>query len=143
MPRESLATISNAMDVGNPSNFGRILSLYDNDRAKIARDISGASVSDETTREVISDVWKKEQYLLDPHGAVGFFALSRFMETGPAGGWNGIVLETAHPAKFVEVLPEDVQSDLKMPAILAEVMGKEGRSVRIGKGYEELKEFLM
>src|SRR5690606_8390512 len=101
-PRPSLQTISNAMDVGNPSNFARLLDLYDNDREAMAEVLYGCSFTDAETRKAMRDVFERTGYTLDPHGAVGYLGIRRFLpEFGPA---VGVFLETAHPGKFRDVV---------------------------------------
>ncbi len=125
-PRPSLATLSNAMDVGNPSNFDRILHLYGGDLESIRQILVGSRHSDDETRQAIASVWKQHTYLLDPHTAVGYLALEGLL---PKHGDDtlGIVLGTAHPAKFAEAveptlghpipLPEALSSRLDLPIL--------------------------
>lgn len=101
-PRASIHTLSNAMDVGNPSNFDRILHFADSRRDTLKQFVSSVSISDDETEGVIRSTWKENRYLLDPHGAVGFAALSKHLEEH--SGSSGYFLETAHPAKFSEVV---------------------------------------
>lgn len=101
-PRASIHTLSNAMDVGNPSNFDRILHFANSRRDTLKQFVSSVSISDDETEGVIRSTWKEHRYLLDPHGAVGFAALSKHLEEH--SGSSGYFLETAHPAKFSEVV---------------------------------------
>src|SRR5688500_1464897 len=99
--KPSVATLSNAMDVGNPSNFVRILEIFDGDRINLKEKMEAAAVSDETTAAAMREVYQKYGYVLDPHGAVAFYALQQYLEKNP--GNSGYFLETAHPVKFDSV----------------------------------------
>ena len=98
-PRTSLRTISNAMDVGNPSNFARMMDLYCSTWNNITNDVVGFSFSDTQTEQAILEVYKNYSYTIDPHGAIGYLALQQFLAIHPM--YQGIILETAHPAKFL------------------------------------------
>jgi threonine synthase len=113
-PRPSVRTLSNAMDVGSPSNFARILDLYGSTWNMIKQDVIGYSFTDNETEFAMKSVDQKHHYQLDPHGAVGYLALSQYQEQFPTHA--GIILETAHPAKFVE----DVERILEHPVIVPE-----------------------
>lgn len=102
-PRPSVATIANAMDVGDPSNFARILDLYEGSHDAIASEISGETYTDEQIRETVQKTYEETGYLLDPHGACGYRALAENLKPGE----NGVFLETAHPAKFLQTV-EDI-----------------------------------
>ncbi|HMA62173.1 MAG TPA: threonine synthase [bacterium] len=141
-PRESIATISNAMDVGDPSNFARILDFYDNDREAILEDISGASYNDTETRQTIKKVLSRWGYICDPHGAVGFRALEEYlMQVDP--GASGIFLETAHPAKFKDVVEEEIGIEVSVPERLAKFLKREKLSLKIEKDYQKVKDILL
>ena len=107
IPKPSVKTISNAMDVGNPSNFYRVLDIHDNDWDNLRSEILSSSFSDELTKSAIKNIYKRYNYLIDPHGAVGFLALEEYVSKNKINSFNGIVLETAHPAKFFDIM-EDV-----------------------------------
>lgn len=107
-PRPSVATLSNAMDVGAPSNFVRMQELFGSDWKAMAADISGYAVDDVRTRAAIREVHKKYGYVIDPHGAVGFLAAEAWLEDHPND--TAIILETAHPAKFPETITEELGS---------------------------------
>ena len=96
--KSSFETLSNAMDVGNPSNFARILEIFNNDFSNLKENLQSVSVSDEATARTMREVYERYEYVLDPHGAVGFFALENYLRENP--GKKGIFLETAHPVKF-------------------------------------------
>ena len=145
---EAIGTISNAMDVGNPSNFVRILELFGHNYLEIKSLISSYRVSDAITAETIQRVFKEHHYTLDPHGAVAFFALEKFLaEHGSSahaiGGRKGLFLETAHPLKFSGVVEKAIGQTLEIPAQLNELMKLKKQSVVIGSEYEELKSYLM
>ncbi|MCX6169283.1 MAG: threonine synthase [Ignavibacteriales bacterium] len=142
-PRSSVHTISNAMDVGNPSNLERIIDLYNDDHVEMEKDISSSSWSDEETRKGIKEVFEKYNYVMDPHGAVGYQAIKQFISSYDAGIVNGIVVETAHPAKFKDVVEDVIQTEIAMPDRLADCLTKEKKSIQIGKEYSELKNLLL
>jgi threonine synthase len=139
-PRSSVSTISNAMDVGNPSNFVRILELYNQDLNKIRNDIKGYSFSDEETRSVIREIYKKYGYILDPHGAVAYLGLSEYLKNNNE---QGIFLETAHPAKFYDTVQKEVSGKLEIPQRLEKSLKKEKKSIQIGNSLNELKDILL
>jgi threonine synthase len=127
-PRPSRVTLSNAMDVGAPSNFARLLALFDHDQAAMCKRVSGSSVSDEETRSAIREVAAAHHYQLDPHGAVGWCAARHWQRSHPAA--STVVLETAHPAKFPEVLDSVLGSgQVEIPQRLACLASKEKRAV--------------
>jgi len=139
-PRPSVETIANAMDVGAPSNFARILDLYGHSHAKISEIIKGARYSDEQIRATIQKVYEQTGYLCDPHGACGYQAL----EDNLGEGQTGIFLETAHPAKFTETV-EDVigKGNVPLPEKLAGFMKGQKKSIALDKDFEGFKDFLM
>jgi threonine synthase len=138
-PRASIRTIANAMDVGNPSNFERLLWLYDRDLEAARRDIAGCHYQDADVRATIRQVYDRSGYVLDPHSAIGYLGITG--QTGPgltgrdepgvAGGRTGIFLATAHPAKFSEVVEPVIGRALEKPAALAEALARPRRIVRI------------
>ncbi|WP_298223597.1 threonine synthase [Flavobacterium sp.] len=138
-PKPSKATISNAMDVGNPSNFIRIQELYNNDLKKFEKDFTSFSYDDETTRQVLKDIYKNSGYIAEPHGAVGYLGLKKEMQKH--SGAIGIFLETAHPIKFLDVVEPVLGIKLPIPAQIESVLNQEKISVKI-KTYDELKAFL-
>jgi threonine synthase len=140
-PRPSTPTISNAMDVGNPSNFARMLELYDHNVEKMREDIFHASFSDDETRIAITEVFEKYHYILDPHGAVGYLGLSAFLKDRPE--YQGIFLETAHPAKFPEIVEEVIGQNVETPARLAEYMTREKHSIKMPNDFLSFKQYLM
>lgn len=139
--KPSVTTISNAMDVGNPSNFARILALYDNDITKIREDIWAKSYSDESTRRTIYEVSNNYDYILDPHGAVAYLGLTEYLKDDKET--PGIFLETAHPAKFMDVVEPMAKVPIKTPERLAECLKKPKKSIKISNTFEDLKKFLL
>ncbi|MFI3280124.1 MAG: threonine synthase [Rikenellaceae bacterium] len=137
-PRPSVVTIANAMDVGDPSNFTRVLDLYGSHEA-ICNEISGCSYTDEQIAETLKATLEATDYLLDPHGACGFRALSEQLKEGE----RGVFLETAHPAKFLETVESITQTSVEIPAPLKAFMQGEKQSIEIGSGFAEFKAFLM
>jgi len=138
-PRPSVATIANAMDVGDPSNFARVLDLYGNSHAAISAEISGATYTDGQIAETMREVWKKEHYLLDPHGACGFRALSEGLRPGE----TGIFLETAHPAKFKDTVEGIIGETVGIPEKLQAFMRGEKKSLPMSKEFAEFKKYLL
>lgn len=138
-PRPSVATIANAMDVGAPSNFARVLDLYGNSHDAICADISGATYTDEQIAETVKNVWQAHHYLLDPHGACGYRALSEGLKPGE----TGIFLETAHPAKFKDTVEKIIGEEVEIPAKLQAFMRGEKKSVAMSKEFTAFKNYLM
>ena len=138
---EAVATISNAMDVGNPSNFVRILELFGNDYQKIKSFISSYRVNDITTAETIQGVFKEFNYTLDPHGAVGYNALEKYL--AQHHDERGLFLETAHPLKFSDVVEKAIGKPVDIPAQLQELLKLKKQSVVVKPEYDELKSYLM
>lgn len=139
VPKPSIATIANAMDVGDPSNFARILDLYGHSHEAITREISGASYNDEEISDTIRQCLKDNNYLLDPHGACGYRALKEGLQEDE----TGIFLETAHPAKFAETVESIIGKKIEIPQRLQEFMRGTKQSVEVGKDFEQFKEFLL
>jgi len=138
-PRPSVSTIANAMDVGDPSNFARILDLYHNNHSEIKKDIVGTTYSDEQIKETLLAVYQTTGYLLDPHGAVGYRALEELLKDDE----TGIFLETAHPAKFTETVEEIVgKGNVPMPGKLQSFMKGEKLSIEFSSKYEQFRAYL-
>ena len=142
IPRASRHTISNAMDVGNPSNFARIVDLYDNDLQAIRRDIWGCSFSDEETLRIMHDVEERHGYVLDPHTAVGVLGWQSFAKQNQPTT-RGIVLATAHPAKFAETVARAIGAQPAMPERLAAYLDRTKKSIPFPNRFSELQEFLL
>ena len=138
-PKASKATISNAMDVGNPSNFIRIQELYDNDLKKFENDFSSFSFDDEQTKVALKTIYEQNGYIAEPHGAVGYLGLKKELKNHPEA--IGFFLETAHPIKFLDIVEEILNVKLPIPQQIESVLGKEKVRTKI-KTYEELKAFL-
>ncbi len=141
-PRPSVATISNAMDVGNPSNFARILELYDNDYERIHQLIKGYAFTDDQTREKIKQVFADTGYICDPHGAVGYSGLAAFLAKHPDFS-KGIFLETAHPAKFNTIVENELNQPIEIPKRLSHYLEKEKTSVKLNNDYRKLQQLIL
>ncbi len=138
-PKPSKATISNAMDVGNPSNFIRIQEMYNNDLEQFKKDFSSFSYTDAETLEAMKSIYKTNGYISEPHGAVGYLGLKKELKNHTNA--IGIFLETAHPIKFLDVVEPALNVKLPIPKQIESVLNKEKVSLKI-KTYEELKAFL-
>jgi threonine synthase len=138
-PKPSKATISNAMDVGNPSNFIRIQELYNNDLAAFEKDFSSYSYTDEETLEALKQIYNTNGYIAEPHGAVGYLGLKKELQKHENA--IGVFLETAHPIKFLDVVEPALGITLPIPEQIESVINEEKVSVKI-ETYEELKSFL-
>jgi len=141
-PKASIQTISNAMDVGNPSNFTRILDLYGASWTDIRRDIWGTYFSDDQTRTAIAEVYENSGYTLDPHGAVGYLGIKKYLDQNPATN-IGIFMETAHPAKFKDIVEPVIQNSIEIPERLADFLTREIQSHTLSNRYTDFKEFLL
>lgn len=138
-PRPSVQTIANAMDVGDPSNFARVLDLYKGSHAAISAEISGTTYADEQIAETMQQCYAETGYVLDPHGACGYRALSENLK----GGEVGVFLETAHPAKFKATVDNILKSDIEIPAKLQAFMKGQKQSVELPKDFASFKEYLL
>jgi threonine synthase len=139
LAKPSVQTISNSMDVGNPSNFPRLLALYEFDEDRLKDQVSGAYYSDVATVEAIQ-VIKKKGYIIDPHGAVGYLGLVDFMNANE--GFQGVFLETAHPGKFRDVVEKALGEKLVLPERLAAFLDGEKKVIPMRNYFEEFKGFL-
>ena len=140
LPRPSVRTISNAMDVGNPSNFARMLDLYDSVWNDMIQNIHGYNYNDDETRVAVLEIKEKYNYVMDPHGAVAYLAVKDYQSENP--DTQAIILETAHPAKFKPDMEEIFGAAIHVPERLAELENKEKVSVELGIDYEGFKGFL-
>ncbi len=138
-PRPSVSTIANAMDVGDPSNFARVLDLYGGSHQAISEEISGVSYSDEQIAETLKACKKETGYLLDPHGACGYRALKEMLQPGEVG----VFLETAHPAKFLETVEGILGEKVEIPEKLQEFMKGEKKSEAMTKVFADFKAYLL
>jgi threonine synthase len=137
-PKPSKATISNAMDVGNPSNFIRIQELFDNNLSSLKKSFSSYSFSDDETKIMMKSIYDKFNYISEPHGAIGYLGLQKHgLETNEFG----VFLETAHPVKFLDIVEETLSVDLEIPNQIRQVMSKEKVATSVSN-YQELKNFL-
>ena len=139
LPKPSFPTVSNSMDVGNPSNFPRLQALYGGDEGLFREKVKGYFYTDDQTVEVIKSVQPKG-YILDPHGAVGYLGLKDFMAENT--GYVGVFLETAHPGKFRDVVEKALGEKLVLPDRLAAFLKGEKQVISMGKSFEEFKGFL-
>ena len=138
-PKASVQTLANAMDVGDPSNFARILDLYDHSHERITKLISGCTYTDDQIRETMRQCYQETGYVLDPHGACGYRALKEQLREGEVG----IFCETAHPAKFKEKVDEILGADIQIPERLAAFMRGEKQSVAMSKEFADFKDYLL
>lgn len=138
-PQPSKQTIANAMDVGDPSNFARIIDLYGASYQHITADISGATYSDNQIREAMKSCYNNHHYILDPHGACGYRALEEMLQSGE----TGVFCETAHPAKFKDTVEAIIGTNIEIPARLAQFMKGSKQSIAMGKDFEAFKQFLL
>ena len=137
----AVPTLSNAMDVGNPSNFIRILEIFHHQFPDLAKNLSSYSISDEETMATIKEVYERSGYTLDPHGAVGYLSLKRFLQTHP--GRKGLFLETAHPVKFPDAVEEATSRKIDIPSSISSIMKSEKKSIKMDASYETFKNFLL
>lgn len=141
-PKPSVSTLSNAMDVGNPSNFVRLLELYNGSLESIKGDISGASYSDEDTLAAIATIKESTGYVMDPHTAVGYLGLKDHFEQNNIDG-VGVFLSTAHPAKFKDVVEKAINTEVEIPERLKACLTKDKKSVKLKNSFDKLKEYLL
>lgn len=142
-PRPSVCTISNAMDIGNPSNFVRLSELFDGSVDKAKLTLSSFSFTDSETREAMREVYRAHNYVMDPHGAVGYLGLKKYLEHSGAKNTHGIVIETAHPAKFIDTVEETLGIKVALPSALAELVNKKKVARKISPELGELKSCLL
>jgi threonine synthase len=139
-PKQAVATLSNAMDVGNPSNFVRILEIFNNQLPDLKNKLSSCCINDDNTVSTIKEVYTTFNYLLDPHGAVGYLALKKYQEANPSA--KGIFLETAHPVKFPEAVEKSTGRKVEVPASISSIMNIDKKSTKIKAGYNNLRTYL-
>ena len=138
-PRPSISTIANAMDVGDPSNFARVIDLYSNSHEAIKAEISGVSYDDEQIAVALKTCFEETDYLLDPHGACGYQALKDGLRVNE----TGVFLETAHPAKFLETVERIIGQKVDIPQKLQEFMKGEKQSLELSKDFDGFKKYLL
>ena len=141
-PHLTKRTISNAMDVSEPSNFIRIQKIFNNDLQKLRKNISGFSFDDKSTEEAMRSLFNSYNYLSDPHSAVGYLGLKKYMAMNKIKDINGIFISTAHSIKFKDVVEKAINRNINYPKAIKDIMGKEKISSSI-ENYSELKEYLL
>lgn len=141
-PKPAVATISNAMDVGNPSNFIRILELFHQQFSELKTAFSSVSINDAITAQTIKDVYQQYNYTLDPHGAVAYYALEQYLKNSPSGV-RGMILETAHPIKFPDTVEQATGIAPEYPEQVKHLLSQEKLSVVMDAKFEDLKAWLM
>ena len=139
-PKESVKTLSNAMDVGNPSNFVRILELYKFNLENIRKEIESKSYNDEETLETIRELYQNSNYILEPHGAIGYMGIKDFIKEH--NKYCGIFLETADPSKFTDIVNKAIEVNPPMPKRLEKCLDKEKKSLILSSKFDDLKSFL-
>ncbi len=144
-PKPAVATISNAMDVGNPSNFVRIIELFHQQFSALKNKMSSISVDDITTAQTIKEVYQQYHYTLDPHGAVAYYALDNYLQNSPSGacGCKGFILETAHPVKFPDTVEDAIGRSLEFPEQVQHLLSAEKKSILMPPHFNDFKEWLM
>ncbi len=142
-PKPSKKTISNAMDVGNPSNFARIKALYKNNIKTMSKDIWSKSFDDKKTKDAILEIYKKYNYISDPHGAVGYLGLKNYLKKDRHRDTIGIFLETAHSAKFLNIVEPILKKKIKIPAKLVRCLNKKKTTTKLSKNFKDLKNTLL
>jgi threonine synthase len=140
-PQTARPTLSNAMDVGNPSNFIRILEIFHHQFPELRNNLSSFSVTDEETLTTIKRIFEKNNYTLDPHGAVGYLALEKYLNDHP--NKKGIFLETAHPVKFPDAVEKATGKEIAIPQSISSIMKLEKKSINMDSSYESFKNFLL
>ena len=139
-PVASVATISNAMDVGAPSNFVRLTEIYGNSHEGITHDLEGYYLTDDQTKKVMKRCYEENEYVLDPHGAIAYDAL---LKSGLTNDKTcGIFLETAHPAKFKDIVDDALDIDFPLPEKLKEIVNNKKTAVKMKNSYEDFEDFL-
>ncbi|MEK9613782.1 MAG: threonine synthase [Flavobacteriaceae bacterium] len=141
IPKKTIATISNAMDVGDPSNFIRIQKLVNNDFQKLKKKLTGFAFTDSQTKKAIKQVYESTGYITDPHGAVGYLGLKKFLTT-KEGNYDGIFLETAHPIKFAHSIEAILKTKIEVPKRIESILGRPKKALLIDS-YNDLKNYLL
>ncbi|CAL1517559.1 threonine synthase [Chitinophaga sp. MM2321] len=140
-PGKALPTLSNAMDVADPSNFVRVLQLFGNSLPALKEKFTALSFNDKDTARTMERVWKENHYMLDPHGAVGFMGLQQYLETAPE--LTGVFLETAHPVKFEDTAPKSIRDEIYTPPRVMSLYNKEKTATLLPADYTAFKNWLM
>ncbi|MDQ6608536.1 MAG: threonine synthase, partial [Bacteroidota bacterium] len=140
-PKATVHTLSNAMDVGDPSNFTRVLQLFDNEIDSLKKLVTAFSISDAETKQTIKELFTHQAYLTDPHGAVGYKALEEWLMLHP--GQKGYFLETAHPVKFYDVVEPIIEEKIKLPSAIQSMLSKRKQVLTMKPGADQLKKYLL
>lgn len=140
-PKPTIPTLSNAMDVSDPSNFIRIQKIFNNDIFKLKKKLSGYSYTDSETKKALKEIYKINGYVADPHGAIGYLGLKKYLENNE-GNFYGVFLETAHPVKFLDTVKKALEIDIEIPERLKETLTRDKVSIPI-KDFTDLKEYLL
>jgi len=138
--KKSIATISNAMDVGDPNNFPRVMEIFHQQYSQLKNNLSAYTISDEETRRTIDDVYQNRNYLLDPHGAVGYVSLKKYLKAYT--NEKGYFVATAHPVKFLDVVEPVINEKITMPERLQKMITAESHVSDMENDYSQLEEFL-
>jgi threonine synthase len=142
--KKAVATISNAMDVGDPSNFVRIMEIMQQNFDQLTSQLKSYQISDSDTKSTIARVYKTFNYILDPHGAVAFDAAEKFIkEQELNASIRALILETAHPVKFPEVVEEAIGQSIPIPSSVAYLLNREKVSIAIPANYAAFKQWMM
>ena len=141
-PLKTKSTISNAMDVSEPSNFIRIQKIFNSDLQKLRKNVSSFSFDDTSTKEAMRLLYNSYDYLTCPHSAVGYLGIKKYLEMNDINNVNGIFISTAHSIKFKDVVESTINSNIKYPEAIRDIMNKTEKSSSI-ENYSELKEFLL
>jgi threonine synthase len=143
-PKKAVATISNAMDVGNPSNFVRILEMFNKDFQQLSSKVTAYSISDEETAETLRQVHLEKDYLLDPHGAVAYLALEKYLSASASNpSQSGFILETAHPVKFYDVVEPIINKTIDLPSAIKAISGKDKEAIKMDNDYNKFHSYLL
>lgn len=144
-PKKTISTISNAMDVGNPSNFVRVLELFERKVDNLKNILSSYSIDDATTKATIKNVFEKNNYILDPHGAVAYSALLKYLSENNYSSLEigGIFLETAHPVKFPETVEETTGEKIQIPESIQYLFNQKKESIAMNASFDDFKEWMM
>jgi threonine synthase len=138
LPRPSVQTISNAMDVGHPSNFARLTDLYGNDYSSIIKEIKGITFTDDQTKTIIKEVFERYNYLMCPHTAIGFGGLMELLQSHE----TGICLSTAHPCKFHDVVEPLIGQAVEIPQRLSAIIDRKKHAISMTTSFNDFKDFL-
>lgn len=142
-PKPSVKTLSNAMDVGNPSNFQRIMDLYQNNLEELKKHVASCAFDDVVTEKTIVEVYEKYGYMMCPHTAVAYLGLTQFLEEHKAEDYYGVMLSTAHPAKFVNELKPEIAKNVEIPKALSDLLSGNKEAELINPDYETFKSALL